>query len=417
MLSTRERLGVLSIDSERLRRDFEAYSDVGAADRGGLHRLALTDEDAAVRDRFVSDLEALDLDVRIDELGNVFGRRGGSDDDAAPVLIGSHLDSQPSGGRYDGQLGVLVALETLRVLDDEGVETDRPVEIVDWTNEEGSRFKPALFGSGAFVGELSVEEALATTDRDGVSVAEELERIGYDGDEPCEPHDIHACLELHVEQGPTLEERGNSVGVVDGVFGMAWLEAAISGQADHAGPSPMHTRNDALVAAANAVEKIATLPRKLSDDAVATVGEFGVSPDSINVVPDEATFTVDVRSYDDSVVEEAVERVESEIATACDREGTTYELEEIWRIPHTEFSPTVRNAVADAAETSGVSFQHIVSGAGHDAKYVNDVADTGMIFVPSVDGRTHAQSEYTEWDDVVAGATVFANATRELATR
>ncbi|MFC7044684.1 Zn-dependent hydrolase [Halobacteriaceae archaeon GCM10025711] len=252
---------MLAIDADRLRTTFEEYAAIGATDRGGLHRLALSDADREVRDRFVADLESLGLTVRVDELGNTFARRSGAGPDADPVLVGSHLDSQPSGGRFDGQLGVLVALETLRALDDAGVETDRPVEIVNWTNEEGSRFKPALMGSGAWVGEHDLADVLATEDRDGNTVADELARIGYDGDEPCEPRDVHAYLELHVEQGPVLDDHGTSVGVVDGVFGMAWLEATIFGEADHAGPTPMHARRDAMVAAANAVEKISALPR------------------------------------------------------------------------------------------------------------------------------------------------------------
>mgnify|MGYP002761316079 FL=1 len=232
-----------SIDPDRLESAFEAYSAIGRTENDGLHRLALSEADARIRDRFVADLEALDLAVRVDEVGNIFGRREGTDPDTAPVLIGSHLDSQPYGGRFDGQLGVLSALETLRAFDDDGVDHERPIEIVNWTNEEGSRFKPALMGSGAFTGQLDTDAVLETTDADGVSVAEALAEIGYDGDEPAEPQEpYHAALELHVEQGPKLEEAGRSVGIVRGVLGMAWLEVTVHGDADHAGPSPTHAR-------------------------------------------------------------------------------------------------------------------------------------------------------------------------------
>ncbi len=407
---------MVSIDEDRFEETFREYSAIGATEAGGLHRLTLSAADKEVRDRFVADLEELGLEVRIDELGNVFGRREGTDPDAEPVLIGSHLDSQPYGGRFDGQLGVLTALETLRAFEDADVEHRRPIEIVDWTNEEGSRFKPALMGSGAFVGEFDVEETLARTDADGVTVAEALAEIGYDGDEPCEPREeYHAFLELHVEQGPKLEEEGLSVGVVEGVYGMAWLEATIRGESDHAGPSPIHSRNDALVAAADVVTAVRRLSNRLADDVVTTVGELEVAPGSINVIPSEVRFTIDVRSYDDDVVAELVAHAERELETACEREGTDYDLEEIWRIPHTEFSSMVVETALEAAADVGASHRAMVSGAGHDASYLNGLTETAMVFVPSVDGKTHNEAEYTEWADAVSGAKVYAETTERLA--
>ncbi|MFB6069323.1 MAG: Zn-dependent hydrolase [Halobacterium sp.] len=406
---------MLSIDADRLRRAFESYSEIGATDAGGLHRLALSDADEAARDRLRADLEALGLDVRVDELGNMFARREGTDPDADPVLVGSHLDSQPYGGRYDGQLGVLVALETLRAMEDEGVETRRPVEVVNWTNEEGARFQHAMLGSGVWSGETSVEEALAITDRDGVSVAEALEATGYDGDKPCEPHDVHAHVELHVEQGPRLESLGKSVGVVEGVYSMAWMEATVHGESDHAGPTPMHQRTDALTAATDVIDRIEAMPNDLSSDAVATVGRVGVEPDAINVIPSRVDFTVDVRSYDDAVVEEAIDRVQFELQTACDRVGATYDFEKLWHIPHTEFDDWVVSTLSETASDLDVAHERLVSGAGHDAKYVSDVAPAAMVFVPSEDGTTHNEAEFTPWEDVVAGAEVYAEATRRLA--
>lgn len=407
---------MVSIDEDRFRDTFETYSEIGRTENDGLHRLTLSEADKQVRDQFVEDLEKLDLDIRIDEVGNIFGRREGTDPDAEPVLIGSHLDSQPYGGRFDGQLGVLSALETLRAFEDEGVEHRRPVEIVNWTNEEGSRFKPALMGSGTFVGEFDVDETLSQTDSDGTSVKEALEEIGYRGDAPCEPREpIHSYLELHIEQGPILEEKDRSVAVVEGIYGMAWLEATITGESDHAGPSPMHSRSDALVAATDVVQGIRRLSNRLSDDVVTTVGELDVSPGSINVIPSEVTFTVDVRSYNDEVVAELVDRVDTELAAACEREGTEYELEKLWHIPHTEFAQSIREAGVEAAETMDISYQTMVGGAGHDANYLADITDAGMLFVPSVDGKTHNEAEYTEWPDAVDGAKAFAEATRRLA--
>jgi len=406
------------IDTDRFEETFRRYSQIGRTDADGLHRLTLTETDREVRDLFVEDLKSLDLDIRIDEIGNIFGRREGTDPDAEPVLIGSHLDSQPYGGRFDGQLGVLSALETLRTFEDAGIEHRRPIEIVNWTNEEGSRFKPALMGSGTFIGEFDVSDTLQHTDSDGVTVAEALEQIGYHGDESCEPREPYdSYLELHIEQGPKLEEADLSVGAVEGVFGMAWLEATIHGDADHAGPSPMHSRRDALVAASDIVSAVRRLSNRVAADVVTTVGELEVSPGSINVVPAEARLTIDVRSYDDDAVAELVDRVEQEITAACDREDVTYDLEEIWRIPHTEFSPRVSQTVLEAADTVEADHQAMVSGAGHDATYLNEITDAAMIFVPSVDGKTHNEAEYTEWEDAVAGARTFAEATKQLASR
>lgn len=407
---------MLTINENRFRESFDAYSQIGATENGGLHRLTLTDEDAAVRDQFVADLESIGLDVRIDRLGNIFGHREGTDPDADPVLIGSHLDSQPDGGRYDGQLGVLTALETLRTLDDADVETTRPIEIVNWTNEEGARFPHAMLGSAVFTGETTLDTALDLTDRDGVRLGDELERIGYAGSHPV-GFDIQSHLELHIEQGPQLDDHGTQFGVVDGVYGMVWLRAKIYGETDHAGPTPMHTRRDAMATAADAISQIQDLPNRLSTDAVTTVGEFHIEPDSVNVIPDYAEFTVDIRSYDDDVVQNAIDRVEEELDAATRRHNTTYDLAEEWRIPHTEFDRGLRDTVTTAAEDMEASYEHLLSGAGHDAKYINDIAPTAMVFVPSVDGVTHNEGEFTEWTDCVAGAQVYTNAVERLANQ
>jgi N-carbamoyl-L-amino-acid hydrolase len=406
----------LDIDADRFRETFESYSEIGATADGGLHRLALTDADREARDLLAEHMEELDLEIRVDELGNTYGRREGQDPDAAPVLIGSHLDSQPYGGRYDGQLGVLTALETLRTFEDESVEPDRPVELVNWTNEEGSRFEQAMLGSGVAAGAVDVDHARSLADADGSTVAEELRRIGYDGDAPAGVTDAHAYLELHVEQGPELEGSDASIGVVDGVFGLSWMEVTLHGQANHAGPTAMHDRRDALVAATDAASEVHDLPNRLSEDAVATVGRMEVSPNSINVIPDEVTFTVDVRSYDREVVASAPDAVEFEVSTAAERAGVDYEFERLWSIDPLEFSPVVREAVAAGAEAAGVPYRHMVSGAGHDANYMAEITESGMVFVPSVDGITHNESEFTQWADCVAGARTYANATLELAT-
>jgi N-carbamoyl-L-amino-acid hydrolase len=405
----------LRVDEARLRERFESYSEIGATENGGLHRLALSEADRRVRDRFVSDLESLDLDVHVDELGNVFGRREGTDPDADPVLVGSHLDSQPFGGRYDGQLGVLVALEALATIEDADAAHRRPIEIVDWTNEEGSRFQPGALGSKTFTGAVSVEEALAATDADGETVAEALEEVGYAGDVPCRGREIHANLELHVEQSTYLDDHDLSVGVVEGGFGLRWFEVTVDGEADHAGSTPMHARSDAFGAAVDAIANVRAMPGATSPDAVATVGRVECHPNSVNVIPGRVTFTVDVRSFDPDALAAMAERVEFEVATACDREGTTYEMHLLNRHEPLRFSDRVVEAVEDAAASVGAPHARVVSGAGHDAMALQSVTDSGMVFVPSVDGETHNESEFTEWGDVVAGANVFVDATLSLA--
>jgi len=406
----------LWVNQSRLRDSFDRYSGIGATDGGGLDRVALSEADKRARDRFVSELHGLDLDVWIDEVGNVFGRRPGRDETLAPVLLGSHLDSQPNGGRYDGQLGVLCALETFHLLADDGVVTDRPIEIVNWTNEEGTRFNLAPLGSGTFSGEFGVSEALSTTDRDGVSVREALSEIGYDGDVPCEPYPIHSYLELHIEQSTVLERNNDQIGVVEGVVGIEWLRVTIQGTADHAGTTPMHARQDAAATAVGVIDNLRSVPGYLNDDVVLTVGEIDVRPGSINVIPREVTFTVDIRCYDDETRSEAVEHVRNELAAATERHGTTFETESLLRIDHTELSPLVRAAILDASRLVEADSRPIISRATHDAMYLTAVCDAGLVFVPSVDGQSHSEAEYTEWDNVVTGANAYANAALSLAT-
>lgn len=405
---------MIEINSQRFRDSFETYSAIGATEQDGLHRLALTDSDRKARDQFATDLRNLDLDIRIDAIGNMFGRRDGTNPNATPVLIGSHLDTQPYGGRFDGQLGVLTALETLRTLEEHDIETERPIEIVNWTNEEGSRFQHAMLGSAVFIGEFDRKMALDMTDAEGTRLGDALKYIDYDGKHQIQSHDYYAYLELHVEQGPKLQEHEVSVGAVDGVFGIRWLEATIQGKTDHAGPTPMHTRHDAVATAADVISEINTLPNRLSTNTVTTVGRMRTEPDSINVVPDTAEFTIDIRSSNDATVQEATKSVETELAAACERHGTTYDLETIWQTSTTEFSPKISEIVIDAATELGVAYEHLVSGAGHDAKNLSQIMPAGMVFVPSVGGTTHNEDELTEWDDCIAGANVYANTVLSL---
>ncbi|WP_121823063.1 Zn-dependent hydrolase [Halostella salina] len=407
-----------TLTEDRLVETMRTQATIGGTENGGLHRLALSDEDREVRDWFMAQMEAAGLETRVDEFGNMFGRRAGADPDADPVLVGSHLDSQPYGGIYDGALGVVAALELVRELNDRDITTERPVEIVNWTNEEGSRFQPAMQGSGVWAGAHDIEAEYAKTDVDGTALGDELERIGYRGDVPAEPREAYdAYLELHVEQGPYLEEWGSDVGVVTGIVGFVWGATTFHGEADHSGPTPMHYREDALVAAADVIGGVRRIPGTLGERTVGTVGYMDVSPNSINVIPDEVTFTWGFRDPDPSVLDEAKARVLHECEAAAEREGVDWEWEDRMRVDPVHFADRCVDAVEDTATGLGYDASRIFSGAGHDATHANAVCDTAMVFAVSEDGKSHNEDEYTSWADCYRAANTVAGAALELAGR
>ena len=406
----------IALDEERFISTMREQAEIGATDGGGLYRLTLSDADREVRDWFGERLAEAGLDVRVDEFGNTFGRRPGTDPDAAPVLLGSHLDSQPYGGIYDGQLGVIAALEFVRTLDDEGIDTPHPVEIVNWTNEEGSRFQPAMQGSGVWAGAHEIGAEYDKTDSDGVRLGDELDRIGYRGEEPAEPREEYeAYLELHIEQGPYLEENEREIGVVTGIVGFTWGEITFYGEADHSGPTPMHYRRDPLVAAADVITAIRRIPGTLGERTVGTTGYVDVQPNSINTIPGEVTITWGFRDPDDAVVETAYGQVLDEARHAAEREGVEYEHEERMRASSVEFADRCIDAVGGAAEDLGYDDMRIFSGAGHDATHLADVCDTSMVFAVSENGKSHSEEEYTSWEDCYAAANTLANAGLRLA--
>ncbi|QCC57089.1 Zn-dependent hydrolase [Natronorubrum bangense] len=406
----------ISLQRERFVSTMKEQAEIGATDDGGLHRLALSDEDKEIRDWFADQMITAGLTVRVDEFGNMFGRRAGTDPDAKPVLVGSHLDSQPYGGIYDGALGVIAALELIRTLNDNEIETTHPIEIVNWTNEEGSRFQPAMQGSGVWAGAHDLEEEYAKTDVDGDVFEDELERIGYKGEEPCEPpEEYEAYLELHVEQGPYLEENEKDVGVVTGIVGFTWGAITFYGEADHSGPTPMHYRQDALVAAADVISQIRRIPSTLGERTVGTTGYIDAKPNSINIIPEEVTFTWGFRDPSDDVIEEARRRVLEEAEWAAEREGLEWEYEDRMRAPAVQFADGCVDAVQTAADDLGYDSMQIFSGAGHDATHMHSICDTGMVFAVSENGKSHNESEYTSWDDCYAAASTIANAAVDLA--
>ncbi|HUF91161.1 MAG TPA: Zn-dependent hydrolase [Candidatus Limnocylindria bacterium] len=406
----------MKIDLKRLEKSMDELGRIGATERGGLTRLALSDEDRRGRDLLVQWMREAGLRVTVDQMGNIFGERAGSAP-LPPVMMGSHADSVPTGGKYDGQLGVLCGLEAIRSLNDHKVRTRHPVTLVIFTNEEGARFQPAMIASGVMAGKIPIEDAYNARDKDGLRLVDELERIGYLGSEPCVPRELRAYLELHIEQGPILEEEGLSVGVVEGIVAIAWSRLTIHGVQDHAGPTPMRIRHDALVAAAEVVTGVRRIARDLGGDLVTTVGNLTVHPNIVNAIPGKVTMSIDMRDPKSETLERAQPMLDAVVKDACEREGVRYELEHYWTMPYTPFAPEVVDAVARAAEASGGAWRRIGSGAGHDAQYMAAIGPAGMIFVPSHDGRSHCEEEFTAVADIEAGANTLFLAMLELAGR
>ena len=404
----------MRINRKRLEESMEALGRVGATAKGGLNRVALTDDDRRGRDLLVEWMRQAGLAVTVDQMGNIIGQRAGSDG-AASVMMGSHADSVPTGGKYDGQLGVLCALEVIRTLNDEKAATRHPVAMAIFTNEEGARFQPAMIGSGVMAGKIPLEDAYNARDRDGLRLGDELERIGYLGSEPCIPRPLRAYLELHIEQGPILEEQHLSVGVVEGIVAISWSRLTLTGVQDHAGPTPMRIRHDALVAAAEIIRGVREIPRKIGGDMVSTVGRLDVTPNIPNAIPGRVSLSVDLRAPDEHHVARALGFLDRLVKDAARVEGVTYELDHYWRVPRTHFDVEVVDTIEEAAKGLGYGYRRILSGAGHDAQYMATICPTGMIFVPSRDGRSHCEEEFTSMDDIEKGANTLLLAASKLA--
>lgn len=402
------------IDGGRLSRRIEALGQVGAIDGGGVCRLALTDADRDGRDRVVSWMRALGLAVTVDAIGNVVGVRAGRED-GPPVMIGSHVDTVRTGGRYDGNLGVLAGLEVVEALSDAGVVTRRPLAVAFFTNEEGSRFQPDMMGSLVYTGALPLERALATVGIDGATVGAELARIGYAGPAPVGSPRVHAYVELHVEQGPVLEAEGFRIGAVEGVQGISWTELTLTGQSNHAGTTPMRLRHDAGLVAAEIAAFARRLARELGGDQVATVGALTLSPNLVNVIPNRAVMTVDLRNTDEARLQEAERRVFAFAEEAAAAEGVALSRRTLARFEPVAFDPALVARVEAIARDLRLPVRRLPSGAGHDAQMLAAICPACMIFVPSVRGVSHNVAEYTEPADVAAGAEVLLRLVQELA--
>jgi len=400
----------LRVNGNRLQNSLEEMAKIGATPRGGVQRLTLSDEDKQARDLFVKWLEDLNLEIRIDEMGNIFGKRPGKNNDLAPVMSGSHIDSQPKGGRFDGILGVMGALEALRTIHENNVETERPLVIVDWTNEEGSRFAPAMVASGVWAGALERDWVYDRTDINGKRFEDELIRIGYKGTIPAKKWPVHCYYEYHIEQGPMLEREGKIIGAPKGILCLHWYDVYLEGEANQVGPTPMEGRHDALCAAAEMILKVNELPDRMGGNMVATVGEIQNYPNSRNIIPDKLHFTVDIRSWDDEHALKAWELVRKDFEDIAARRGCPIKIEETWRVEHSPFDEKLVQGILEIADELGYSNLHMVSGAGHDASYMNQVCPTAMIFIPSIGGRSHVEVENSKWEDCEAGANILLHA-------
>ena len=408
-------LSNVRVNGARLWDSLMEMARIGATTKGGCKRLTLTDLDRQARELFRRWCEAAGCTVTVDEMGNMFARRPGADETLAPVMMGSHLDTQPTGGKFDGVLGVLGALEVVRSLNDLKIKTRRPIEVANWTNEEGSRYAPAMVSSGVFAGVYTKEFAYSRLDGEGKSLGDELERIGFKGEAPVGARPVHAFFELHIEQGPILEDENFDVGVVTHGQGQRWYEIRLTGFESHAGSTPMPRRRDALLGAARIVELVNAIGLENAPLGVSTVGMLNPYPNSRNVIPGEVFMTSEFRhpvdetlSAMDAALREGVEEIANKI-------GLAYDLKQVFYYAPVAFDPGCVDAVRRAAKHFGYTHRNIVSGAGHDACYIARVAPTSMIFTPCVDGVSHNESEDIKQEWSTAGANVLIHAVLEKA--
>ena len=414
-MNTLTDITTLRIKGERLWQSLMDLARIGATAKGGVCRLALSDLDRQGRDLVTAWAREAGMSVTVDQIGNVFMRRPGRNNRLPPVMTGSHIDTQPTGGKFDGNYGVLAGLEVVRTLNDHGIETEAPIEVAFWTNEEGSRFVPVMMGSGVFAGAFTLEHAYAATDTDGRSVREELERIGYIGDEVPGQHPIGAYFEAHIEQGPVLEDAGVTIGVVQGVLGIRWFDCTVTGMEAHAGPTPMALRRDAMQVAAVLMQEVVASALRHGPDGRGTVGMVQVFPNSRNVIPGQVKFSIDLRNSSDALVDQQVAEVRACAERLSAQTGLPVRIEPVSTYPAQPFHPDCVAAVARAAQRLGYSHMPTVSGAGHDAIYAARLAPAGMIFIPCKDGISHNEIEDAQPEHISAGANVLLQVMLERA--
>jgi N-carbamoyl-L-amino-acid hydrolase len=403
-------------NENRMRRTLAALSDaeVGGTPRGGVDRPALSDADKKVRDRFARMLEDLDLRVRVDEVGSMYGRRASSEPEAEPVLIGSHLDTVSPGGRFDGILGVVAALEAVQLLNEHAVRTRRPIDVVNWTAEEGARFPPALLASGVVAGLYDADFVYARTDAQGRTFGEELARIGYLGDPDSRPTAIHASLELHIEQGTQLEHAGVPVGVVAGIEPVRWYQVTVTGRGEHAGGPGPRDRHDSAVAASRMI--VAARDLAVAEERFkATIGIISARPGSTNVVPNTTSFSLDLRARTDAQLDEAIASLRQAFGRIAEDERVDVDLEDTWQLAATTFDPGLRSRLLQAAESLGVSATELTGGIGHDSLQLSKVTRAAMVFTPTVNGLSHCEEEDSPWDAAVDAVKILTKVLQDVA--
>lgn len=403
------------INGDRLWDSLMDMAKIGPGVRGGNNRQTVTDEDGEGRHLFRKWCEDAGMSMGVDQMGNMFMRHEGTDPDALPVYVGSHLDTQPTGGKYDGVLGVLAGLEIVRSLRDMNIKTKRPIVVTNWTNEEGTRFAPAMLSSGVFAGMHTQDWAYDREDAEGKKFGAELERIGWKGDEKVGDRKMHAFFELHIEQGPILEAEGKDIGVVTHGQGLSWTQVTVTGKESHTGSTPMPMRKNAGLGMARILELVDEIAWSHKPDAVGAAGHIDVYPNSRNVIPGKAVFTVDFRSPDLSVIQDMEMRLAEGAKKICEEMGLEVELEKVGGFDPVEFDKDCVTAVRDAAERLGYSHRDIISGAGHDACWINRTAPTAMVMCPCVDGLSHNEDEEISPEWAAAGADVLFHAVVETA--
>ena len=405
----------IKVDGGRLWDNLMEMAKIGPGIAGGNNRQALTDEDAEARRLFRSWAEEAGMVMTVDQMGNMFFRHEGEGADLDPVYIGSHLDTQPTGGKYDGVLGVLAGLEVVRSIRDLGLRTRRPIVVTNWTNEEGTRFAPAMLASGVFAGVIDQDHAYSRKDAKGRSFGEELERIGWKGDERPGDRKIHAMFEYHIEQGPILEAEGVQIGVVTHGQGLRWIECTVTGKGQHTGSTPMEMRRNAGRGLAQLTELVHEIAMKHQPDAVGAIGHIDVYPNSRNIIPEKVVFTVDFRSHLLPVLLAMVEEFQARAPALCEALGCSFDSQIVGQFDPPAFDPALVERVRNAAGRLGYSHRDIVSGAGHDACWINKVAPTVMIMCPCVDGLSHNEAEEISPEWASAGADVLLHAVLETA--
>ncbi|WP_422087642.1 Zn-dependent hydrolase [Variovorax sp.] len=402
----------LRIDGQRLWNSLMELAQLGATEKGGVCRIALTDLDRQGRDLFVRWVREAGCEVRVDAIGNIFARRAGRNNALPPVTTGSHIDTQPTGGKFDGNYGVLAGLEVIRSLNDAKIETEAPLEVAVWTNEEGSRFVPVMMGSGVFAGAFTLEHALAQCDNDGVSVSDALASIGYAGSTPASAtaSPVGAYFEAHIEQGPVLEANERVIGVVEGALGQRWYDVVVQGMEAHAGPTPMELRKDALLAASELVIEVNRIALAHAPHGRGTVGWIDNYPNSRNVIPGRVKLSVDLRAADDVVLSAMDAELKEAVQRIATKGKVEMSVEQVVYFQPQPFTPKLVSAVREAAQAQGMTWMNVISGAGHDAVYLARVCPTAMIFVPCLDGISHNEIEDAQPGHLEAGCNVLLQA-------